>query len=337
MVAIVPGSGEVIEAGYTINGKNELDFYKRMNVADNYNKALAEEKTLYNILKTRVQTYGEGSLNTTSMYPPKVIGGGSKPILPYGSPANPGIHPTLEEAQRAMSNHNLKEIAPGLYQEQSMQNGYVFVLSKAGKRSKIDRYSPPPKSSFTPTPFVPQPVIPPPNWGTVKYPRLPKEEKKKVAQDYDLLFNALEYTKTFEQEIDRLSMELVQAGDDLLTNYTYESIDFLPDVDIEVKTSNGEYKNAADVFEQTDQSQYLEAVVDESQASEDIQLANKLITYLESKISTSADFETLTQHYGSLEGTKFTGAMPTENKVDFYIELPNEYDSLDVEIRFDRL
>ena len=58
MVAIVPGSGEVIDAGYTIDGKNELDFYKRMNVADNYNKALAEEKTLYNILKTRVQTYG---------------------------------------------------------------------------------------------------------------------------------------------------------------------------------------------------------------------------------------------------------------------------------------
>jgi hypothetical protein len=336
MVAIVPGSGEVIEAGYTINGKNELDFYKRMNAADNYNKALAEEKTLYNILKTRVQTYGEGSLNTTSMYPPKVIGGGSKPILPYGSPANPGIHPTLEEAQRAMSNHNLKEIAPGLYQEQSMQNGYVFVLSKAGKRSKIDRYSPPPKSSFTPPPIDP-PRINPINFGAPKYAKPIKEEKKKVAQDYDLLFNALEYTKTFQQEIDRLSMELVQSGDDLLTNYTYESIDFLPDVDIQVKTSNGEYKNAADVFQQTDQSQYIEAVVDQSQASDDIQLANELITYLEDRISTTVDFKDLLNYYGSFVGTNFTKSVPTENKVDFNIKLPDKFDSLDVQIRFDRL
>jgi len=113
MVAIVPGSGEINSFGYSVNGKNEKDFYERLSVAENYNKALAEEKTLYNILKTRVQIYGQGSLSTTSMYPPNVIGGGSKPILPYGSPGNPGIHQTLDEAQRAMSNHNLKEIAPG--------------------------------------------------------------------------------------------------------------------------------------------------------------------------------------------------------------------------------
>ena len=336
MVAIIPGSGDIESFGYSINGKNEKDFYARMSITDNYNKALAEEKTLYNILKQRVSIYGQGSLSGTSMYPPNVIGGGSKPILEYGSPGNPGIHPTLEEAQRAMSNHNLKQIAPGLYQEQSMQNGYVFVLSKAGKRSDTKTFVPPAKgSTFTPPP---PPVINPlPPYGGPKYTKPTKEVMKKVAQDYDLLFNSLEYTKTYQEEVERLSMQLIEAGDDLLTNYTYESIDFLPDVDIEVKTSTGEYKNASDVFQQTDQSQYLETVVDESEASEDIELANKLVTYLEERISTLAAFDTLLDYYGSIKNNKFTGSVPTENKVDFYIELPEEFDGLDVEIRFDRI
>jgi hypothetical protein len=160
---------------------------------------------------------------------------------------------------------------------------------------------------------------------------------KKVAQDYDLLFNSLEYTKTYQEEIERLSMQLVEAGDDLLTNYTYESIDFLPDVDIEVKTSTGEYKNTADVFSQTDQSQYLETVIDESEASEDIQLANQLVTYLEDKIGLLVNYTDLLGYYGSINGSTFNKGVPTENKVDFYIELPDEYDELDVEIRFDRL
>jgi hypothetical protein len=337
MVAIIPGSGEVTESGYSINGTSEMGFYNRMNIPANYQKALPEEKTLFNILKTRVKTYGQESLSTTSMYPPSVTGGGEKPIIPYGTAANPGIHKTLEEAERAMSFHNLREIAPGLYQEQSLQNGYVFVLSKPSKKSPIQKYNPPsPSSTATPS-IIPKPVIPPPNWGSVKYPKLPKEVMKKVAQDYDLLFNALEYSKTYNEEIERLSMELVESGDDLLTNYTYESIDFLPDVDIEVKTSTGEYKNTADVFQQTDQSQYLETVVDQSEASEDIELANKLVTYLEERISTSAEFTTLLKYYGSVVSSKFNPAKPTENKIDFYIELPEEYDDLDVEIRFDRL
>jgi hypothetical protein len=336
MVAIVPGSGEVVDSGYSINGNNEMSFYNRMSIPANYQKALPEEKTLYNILKARVQTYGQGSLSTTSMSPPSVIGGGSKPILEYGTQANPGIHRTLEEAERAMSFHNLKEVAPGLYQEQSLQNGYVFVLSKSGKRSTVQTYNP----STKPSTFVPPPIPPvnnPIDWGSVKYTKPPKAVMKKVAQDYDLLFNSLEYTKTYQEEIDRLSMQLVEAGDDLLTNYTYESIDFLPDVDIEVKTSTGEYKNALNVFEQTDQSQYLEAVIDESEASEDIELASKLVTYLEDQISTSAPFTKLLECYGSINGSEFTKGVPTENKVDFYIELPEEYNDLDVEIRFDRI
>lgn len=336
MAAIVPGSGDIESFGYSINGKHEMGFYNSMSIPDSYKKSSPEEKTLYNILKQRVNVYGKGSLSTTSMYPPSVIGGGSKPILPYGSPGNPGVHQTLEEAQRAMSNHNLREVAPGLYQEQSMQNGYVFVLSKAGKRSDTKTFVPSAKgSTFTATP--PPRINPLPPYGGPKYTKPTKEVMKKVAQDYDLLFNSLEYTKTYQEEVERLSMQLIESGDDLLTNYTYESIDFLPDVDVEIKTSTGEYKNAVDVFQQTDQPQYLETVVDESEASEDIELANRLVTYLEDKISTSVAFNTLLESYGSIIGNKFTGAVPTENKVDFYIELPEEYDDLDVEIRFDRI
>jgi hypothetical protein len=49
------------------------------------------------------------------------------------------------------------------------------------------------------------------------------------------------------------------------------------------------------------------------------------------------DYNTLIKYYGSVNGSSFNKGTPTENKVDFYIELPDEYDELGVEIRFDRI
>lgn len=334
MVAVNPNGGEIV-MGKNISG-NEYGFYNNLRYnRDAFNNASAEEKTLYDLLSARVATYGTESLNKNSMGPPGVVGGGVKPVLPYGGPNNPAVFNTFAEAQQAHIGHTLKQVKPGLYQDYSLENGYVFILQTSGSRTKNEIYVPP-------TPGATNPIIADTKshfkpWGAPKYKKPPKAVMKKVAQDYDLLFNALEYTKTYEQEIQRLSMELVEAGDDLLTSYNYESIDFLPDVDIEVKTASGEYKNTADVFQQTDQSQYLETVVDQGESSEDIELANRLVTYLEQKISTSVAFNTLLDYYGSINNNKFTGGVPTENKVDFYIELPEEFDDLDVEIRFDRI
>jgi hypothetical protein len=322
----------------TISG-NEYSFYTGYNPSVNNTP---EERTLYTILQQKVVFGGLDSLNKSGMDSKGVVYNKQNSFMKIegGTETNPHISSNMEDAVRWAGGRSLTPVPgkPGLYQDMAWANTpYVFILQTAGRRKDSEKpfVSQVNPSSFTPLP--PPPVVKPPEWSYPKYKKPAKEVMKKVAQDYDLLFNSLEYTKTYQDEIDRLSMQLVELGDDLLTNYTYESIDFLPDVDIEVKTSTGEYKNAADVFRQTDQSQYLETVIDESEASEDIQLANKLVTYLESKISTSAPLLTILKHYGSVKGSQFTATVPTENKVDFYIELPDEYDELDVEIRFDRL
>jgi hypothetical protein len=335
MVAVNPAYGDV-EAGKNISG-NEYSFYTNYNPTVNNTP---EERTLYTILQQKVVFGGIDSLNKSGMNSKGVIYNkeNSANYISGGTAENPHISADMSQAKTWASGHKLKAVPgkPGLYQDQSLSvPAFVFVLQTPGSRTKNQTYVPSKTSTFTPS-IIPQRVNPI-DYGSVKYPKLPKEVMKKVAQDYDLLFNSLEYTKTYQEEVERLSMQLIEAGDDLLTNYTYESIDFLPDVDIEVKTSTGEYKNTADVFQQTDQSQYLETVVDESEASEDIELANRLVTYLEDKISTSVAFDTLLDYYGSIKNNKFTGAVPTENKVDFYIELPEEFDGLDVEIRFDRI
>jgi len=336
MVAINPAYGDV-DPGKNISG-NEYSFYTNYNPTVNNTP---EERTLYTILQQKVVFGGIDSLNKSGMNSKGVIYNkeNSANYISGGTAENPHISVDMTDAKTWASGHQLKAVPgkPGLYQDQSLSvPAFVFVLQTPGSRTKNQTFVPPKTSTFSPTPIVPKRVNPI-DYGSVKYPKLPKEVMKKVAQDYDLLFNALEYTKTYQEEVERLSMQLIEAGDDLLTNYTYESIDFLPDVDIEVKTSTGEYKNTADVFQQTDQSQYLETVVDESEASEDIELANRLVTYLEDRISTSVAFDTLLDYYGSIKNNKFTGAVPTENKVDFYIELPEEFDDLDVEIRFDRI
>jgi hypothetical protein len=336
MAAIDPGSGEITDFGYTI-GPHEMGFYNKMSIPANYQKALPEEKTLYNILKVRVKNSGQDSLSTTSMYPPRVSGGGEKPIIPYGTAGNPGIHKTLDEAQRAMSFHNLREVAPGLYQEQSLQNGYVFVLSKPGKRNPTTKYTPSPtnnQTSFTP-PVNPNPVIAP--WGAAKTKKPEQPVMKKVAQDYDLLFNALEYLTTYESEIEKLTMELVNSGDDILTNYNYESIDFLPDVDIEVRTVNGEYVNSASAFIQTERSEYINSITDESESSEDIQLVNELISYIEDRIGTGTPYGEMIDYFGKYDNStnKFKKSTPRGNVLDFFMEIPEKFQDLDVEIRFD--
>jgi hypothetical protein len=321
----------------TISG-NEYSFYTGYNPSVNNTP---EERTLYTILQQKVVFGGLDSLNKSGMDSKGVVYNKQNSFMKIegGTETNPHISSNMEDAVRWAGGRSLTPVPgkPGLYQDMAWANTpYVFILQTAGRRKDSEK---PFVSQVNPSTFTP-PIIrtnPLPDYGKPKYTKPTKPVMKKVAQDYDLLFNSLEYTKTYQEEIERLSMQLVEAGDDLLTNYTYESIDFLPDVDIEVKTSTGEYKNTADVFSQTDQSQYLETVIDESEASEDIQLANQLVTYLEDKIGLLVNYTDLLGYYGSINGSTFNKGVPTENKVDFYIELPDEYDELDVEIRFDRL
>lgn len=315
---------------------SEYSFYKNYNPAINNTE---QEKTLYSILQQKVAFGGEQSLNRSGMNSVGVIyssKGSMGGTIGAGTAENPHISSTLSEAQQWSGGHQLQPVSgrPGLYRDQSLAPAsFVFVLEKSKTRpsetkvSNVTTYTPPVST-----------LKPPPPWGGPKSIRPDQPVKKKIPQEYDLLFNTLDYTKTYEQEIQKISMELISTGDDLLTNYTYESIDFLPDVDIEVKVQSGEYVNAKTIFEQTEKSDFLESIIDESETSEEIDIANELITYLESKISTTTPFSEVIKFYGSIDSSgKFSFGKPTENKVDFYLELPEKFRDLDIEIRFDRI
>lgn len=335
MAAVNPNGGEVIQ-GKNISG-SEYNFYTNYNPSINNT---SEEKTLYNILQQKVSFGGIESLNKSGMYSKGVIYNqqNSANYISGGTAENPHISATMSDAKTWASGHQLKAVSgkPGLYQDQSLSvPAYVFVLEIPGSRTKNETYTPNKTPSFTPIPFV---LPKPPPWTGPKSIRPEQPVKKKIPQEYDLLFNTLDYTKSYNEEIQRLSMELISAGDDLLTNYTYESIDFLPDVDIEVKTQSGEYVNSRSIFVQSEKSEYLESIRDDSQTSEEIDIANELITYIESKISTRVEFSKLLDCFGSIESSgDFKKGKPTKDKVDFYLELPEKFRDLEIEIRFDRI
>jgi hypothetical protein len=313
---------------------NEYNFYKNYNPSINNSE---QERTLYTILQQKVAFGGIESLNKSSLNSSGVIynKANSFSYISGGTAENPHISSTMADAQKWAGGHQLRPVPgkPGLYQDQSFAPAsFVFVLEKP--RTKVSE----PSTVAPVAPKIPFVLPKPPPWNGPKSIRPEQPVKKKIPQEYDLLFNTLDYTKSYNEEIEKLSMELISAGDDLLTNYTYESIDFLPDVDIEVKTQSGEYVNSRSIFVQSEKSEYLQSIIDDSQTSEEIDIANELITYIESKISTRVEFSKLLEYFGSIGPSgAFKKGSPTENKVDFYLELPEKYRDLDIEIRFDRI
>lgn len=335
MVAINPGYGD-LENGKNISG-NEYNFYTNYNPSVNNT---SEERTLYTILQQKVAFGGIQSLNKTGMHSSGVVYNqqNSALRLPGGSAENPHVSATMEDAMKWSNGRELRPVPgkPGLYQDQAWAGTpFVFVLQTPSSKTKNQTYVPKSTSTFTPPPFV----LPKPEpWTGPKSIRPEQPVKKKIPQEYDLLFNTLDYTRNYSEEIEKLTMELISAGDDLLTDYTYESIDFLPDVDIEVKTQSGEYVNSRSIFQQTEKSEYLQSIIDDSESSEEIDIANELITYIESKISTRVAFAERLKYYGSIDDSgRFKKGIPTQNKVDFYLELPEKFRDLDIEIRFDRI
>ena len=296
----------------------------------------AEEQTYYQMLSDKVRMYG--STNVLNKGGMQSVGWVSD-YTPLGSEANPHFSNTLEQAKQWSGGHQLNPVPgkPGLYRDQSLAPAtYVFVLSKVNGIGNQQRQ----KDDYYVQPYVP-PIITPPTpkigpWGKPHHQKQVKPVMKKIGQDYDLLFNALEYTKTYEDEIQRITMGLIASGDDLLTNYNYESIDFLPDIDIEVKTQSGEYVNSKNIFEFKEVSDFIESSTDESQASEDIQLVNDLITYIEDNIGQNVSYSSLIDKYGSFKTDNlFYKQVPRGKEFDFFIEIPERYKDLDIEIHFD--
>jgi hypothetical protein len=171
----------------------------------------------------------------------------------------------------------------------------------------------------------------------------PKAKDVKPPKD-DLIFNSADYQSTYEEAITQMSLALIASGDDVISNYTYESIDSLPDYDIEIQISGGEYLNAREVIEKGLLGGDFQALIDGSTSSEETEKANKLLEYLEEKIGIAVSYSELLKYFGSFNADNVTFNSGVRKRsvdspdADFYIEIPDEYQISgvnEIKIRFD--
>jgi hypothetical protein len=133
------------------------------------------------------------------------------------------------------------------------------------------------------------------------------------------------------------------AGDDIISKYNYESIDSVPDIDIEIKIAGGEYLNAKEVIDKGLGGELLQSLIDGSISSDQAEAANRLLLYLEKLIGEQASVASKLRYYGKLSpgNTSFVPGVTRDgasNAIDFYITVPDEYQIPGVNelrIRFD--
>jgi len=323
---------------------SEYEFYKAVKKNNSFATLTGREQQAYMLLQNKVAMYGEGSLNKNGW------GWSSSVQTPYGginegkSASEPFLVNTLSEAVKRSGNSrsSFKPLAgqPGLYMTTNKLGHNDYYFTKFEEQSK--KKTPPP----------PPPIIKP-KPPKVTYKSLGKKEKKvntdrptalpKVKSEYDLLFNTLDYATTYDAELQQMAMDLIFAGDDLLDNFNYQSIDYLPDYDIEMKTERGDYEDAALVLKSkgliqdvvkapnnTPKAQTNTPVIDEN-----IQLANELLLLIQKEIQRGSSYSKLIKHFGNFDGKTFVGGVANNGTIDFVYEIPAKFKGIEVQIHFD--
>jgi hypothetical protein len=345
---------EVSDSGVSqvaTGAKSEYQFYQNIaNGVTPYAHLIEAEKTLYSILQQKVAYGGLQALNTKAL---QSIGQvfDKKNSLTYqsaGERINPVIVSSMQEAQQRVGSAKLvntdhannSKLPSGLFRDTG-QNRYYLILQKTKPKSGS---SPITGSSPTFTPTIVPPVTPPPIQGpTGGKNSFPKSKPSKPPKD-DLIFNSADYQSTYEEAITQMSLALIASGDDIISNYSYESIDSLPDYDVEIEISGGEYLNAREVIEKGLLGGEFQSLIDDSTSSEELEKANKLLEYLEGKIGIDVSYSEILKYFGSFNADNVTFNSGVRKKTsdspdaDFYIEIPDEYQIAgvnEVRIRFD--
>lgn len=329
---------------------SEYDFYKN-NSGHGPQAPIGlseEEKSLYGILAEKVAYGGIEALSKTgfnngSVYNKK----NPAAYIPAGDRANPVIVSSLQEAQQRSGSATLqrtdvasgKTLPAGLYQDSNMHR-YYFVFQNDKRKAAQQNIS-------QQTNLGSAPVTVP----TTKLPDVPKPPKIKFPKakgvktpDDDLIFNSADYQSTYEEAIKEISLALIKSGDDIISTYNYESIDSLPDYDIEIKIAGGEYLNAKEVIEKGLLGGDFQSLLDDSTSSEEVEQATKLLEYLEGKIGVAASYSDILTYFGSFnaDNVTFNSGVKKRNAdspdIDFYIEIPDDYQIPgvnEIKIRFD--
>lgn len=352
-------SGEAVRQGSENSGKDvgnivgattEYSFYQNVSYGVTpYGLLNPSQQTLYGVLKQKVAYGGLDALNKKSM---QSIGqvfdkGNSFAYQSAGERINPVIVSSIQDikdrvgsASLATTDHGREgnaKLPTGMYRD-TAQNRYYLVLDNKQKTSK----NPPVIGSGPTTSYKLDTIKPETDPFTGDKTPVPKARTTKKPDD-DLIFNSPDYQSTYEEVIKQISLSIIESGDDIISNFSYESIDSLPDVDIEIKIANGEYLNARDVIDKGLGGEILQSVLDNSESSEEIEVVNKILYYLEGLIGEEATYGTRIKYFGKFDptGTEFTaGVLGTSGAttLDFYIELPEEYEIPNVNsirVRFD--
>lgn len=330
---------------------SEYEFYQKVaNGVIPYAQLIPAEKTLYSVLQQKVAYGGLAALNKKQLQSKGQIldKNNSLTYQRTGERINPVIVNSIQEIKDRTGNATLvdtdhgregnKKLPAGMYRDTKLNNYYLVIQKTKSAPSSKPVVGSNPNTSYQLSPLPPtvDPVV-----GGSTY--FPKAKGIKPPKD-DLIFNSADYQSTYEEAITQMSMALIASGDDIISNYSYESIDSLPDYDVEVAISGGEYLNAKEVIEKGLIGGDFQALLDDSFSSEEMERANKLLQYLEEKIGITAAYSDILQYFGSFnaDNVTFNSGVKKRNTdspyTDFYIEIPDEYQIAgvnEVMIRFD--
>lgn len=323
-------------------GYPEYTFYK--DVKSNktpFNSLNGREQQAYMLLENKVAMYGEGALNR------KGWGWSSDVPRPYGginegeSSSEPFLVNNLSEAVKRSGNNrsSFKPLAgqPGLYVTKNKLGHDNYYFTKFSEQSQAAPKTPTPPFKIT------KPKVTYKGLGPIKPVNNVNRPKPapKVRSEYDLLFNTLDYAVTYDAELQQMAMDLIFAGDDLLDNFNYQSLDYLPDYEIEVKTELGDYELASSVLKnQGLLPEVVKAPVNSppttvNQPNPDVEFLNKLTIQLQKAISKGTAYSKLIKYFGNLNGEEFVGGVSQGGTLDFIYEIPEEFKNLEIRIHFD--
>lgn len=326
---------------------SEYDFYKNVKAGGNYGlQALSpEERTLYSILEGKVAYGGIESLNKKDLQSSGSIRDKNNSVTyqTLGERLNPVVVNSINEAQSRIGSAKLTDtdhgngskLPAGLYRDTGL-NRYYFVINNK-KKDKNFKFNEPQLKTYTLDPLK-KPVDPTPN-PQIDFPKA----RTQKAPDADLIFNSPDYKATYEEVIREMSLSLIMSGDDIISSYNYESIDSLPDIDVEIMISGGEYLNAKEVIDKGLGGEILQSLIDGSISSEEAELANKILLYLESLIGEEATYSKKMKYFGKLSpnNSTFTPGVARDGDsllIDFNVDLPDSFQipgANEIRVRFD--
>jgi len=168
-----------------------------------------------------------------------------------------------------------------------------------------------------------------------EYPK----EIKSLPKSYDVLFNSLEYQAIDDALIEKMELSLIQAGDDLLTDFNYESIDYLPDYEIQVKDQSGNYLPIDFSLSDFDD---MNTNKEEDEVSHKAEILSSLKAELQ-EIFGSNKFIRKSKYFGKISAEtnksayKFSVGVSSGNTIDFRYVLKQEYQNYEINIEFDEI